>query len=146
MPRKKVIRKPIEKLSEKESITIIEDSDSSSEEESFDEIPEVVIPKPIKKPRTQKQIDATAKMLETRKRNKEAKMKTAVSVPIVKEEEKPEPFVSDPDDIALTVKAYKALISQNKKVNEPKPKRSYVRKQKPISLQTSKTEEQMVFV
>jgi len=144
MPRKKVIRKPIEKLSEKESITIIEDSDSSSEEESFDEIPEVVIPKPIKKPRTQKQIDATKKMLETRKRNKE--MKTAVSVPIVKEEEKPKPVVSDPDDIALTVKAYKALISQNKKVNEPKPKRSYVRKQKPISLQTSKTEEQMVFV
>ena len=144
MPRKKVIRKPIEKLSEKESITIIEDSDSSSEEESFDEIPEVVIPKPIKKPRTQKQIDATKKMLETRRRNKE--MKTAVSVPIVKEEEKPEPVVSDPDDIALTVKAYKALISQNKKVNEPKPKRSYVRKQKPISLQTSKTEEQMVFV
>ena len=144
MPRKKVIRKPIEKLSEKESITIIEDSDSSSEEEAFDETPEVVIPKPVKKPRTQKQIDATAKMLETRKRNKE--MKTAVSVPIVKEEEKPEPVVSDPDDIALTVKAYKALISQNKKVNEPKPKRSYVRKQKPISLQTSKTEEQMVFV
>ena len=46
MAKKKIVRKPIEKLSEKEAIVEIEDS--SSEEEVEDELPDIVVPPPSK--------------------------------------------------------------------------------------------------
>ena len=56
MGRKKIVRKPIEKLSEKEHIEVIEDSSSSEEE--FDPVPpppKLVKEKP-KKERSAKQL------------------------------------------------------------------------------------------
>ena len=122
MGKKSVIRvkKPIEKLN-KDSMFLIEDS--SSDESSEEEI--VVVPKEkVKKPRTQKQLDATKKMIETRKRNREAKLKKAQEVPEVQEFQEPE--IEDPDDKPLTMKEYKKLIASQKvepKPLEPKPKK-----------------------
>jgi len=65
MPQKKIIREPVEKLSSDNIVEITEDS--SSEEE------DVPMVKPVKKERTAKQVAATQKMRETKRRNKLAK-------------------------------------------------------------------------
>ena len=128
MPTKKVVRKPIEKLSKKENVMIIEDS--SSEEESSEEEQEIIdIPPPkLKRERTQKQIESTKKMLETRLRNKQAKLDAVKKEP--KEIQPREVTEVDSDDIPLTLRQYKALMNSQKK---PVPRKKVERKKKPIS-------------
>ena len=129
MPTKKVVRKPIEKLSKKENVMIIEDSSSeeeSSEEETY-EIPAPPAPK-LKRERTQKQIESTKKMLETRLKNKQAKLDAVKKEPTEKPPQ--EAIAVDSDDIPLTLRQYKALMNSQKK---PVPRKKVERKKKPIS-------------
>ena len=129
MPTKKVVRKPIEKLSKKENVMIIEDSSSEeerSEEETY-EIPAPPAPK-LKRERTQKQIESTKKMLETRMRNKQAKLDAVKKEPTEKQPQ--EVTEVDSDDIPLTLRQYKALMNSQKK---PVPRKKVERKKKPVS-------------
>lgn len=127
MAKKKIVRKPIEKLSEKEHIEVIEDSSSSEEE--FDDIPpppKLVREKP-KKERSAKQLANDQRLrdaAEARKGSKSAPAKKEVTLDttlhggnVVKE---------DPDDKPMTMKEYKALLASQKA--EVKPKRKYVKK------------------
>jgi len=128
MPTKKVVRKPIEKLSKKENVMIIEDS-SSEEESSEEETYEIPAPPPkLKRERTQKQIESTKKMLETRMRNKQAKLDAVKKEPTEKPPQ--EAIAVDSDDIPLTLRQYKALMNSQKK---PVPRKKVERKKKPIS-------------
>ena len=134
MGRKKIVRKPIEKLSEKEQIEVIEDS-SSSEEEEFDEIPappKLVKQKP-KRERSAKQLANDQRLRDAavaRRAGKSAPVKEEVTLDtsLYKGEPvKPTPQ-QDPDDTPLTMKQYKALIASQ--TSEVKPKRKYVKKEK----------------
>ena len=128
MPTKKVVRKPIEKLSKKENVMIIEDS-SSEEESSEEETYEIPAPPPkLKRERTQKQIESTKKMLETRMRNKQAKLDAVKKEPTEKPPQ--EAIAVDSDDIPLTLRQYKALMNSQKK---PVPRKKVERKKKPVS-------------
>ncbi len=139
MGKKSVVRKPIEKLSEKEAVMVIEDSSDSdsesSEEESFDIVANVPPPPKLKKSRTPAQIAATERMKEANRKRREAKK----SAP-VKQAPAPEPVLeTDPDDKPLTMKQYKELMALQNKPAEPKPKRKYVRKQKPAEPKSALT-------
>ena len=149
---------PIEKLSEKEQIEVTEDS-SSSEEEDFS-IP--LITKPVKekkekKERTPAQIAATKKMLETRRRNAEAKKAKAakendMDVSRHPTNAKPISEEEDPDDKPMTKKELKAYLASQKEAvvdNTPpvtpsgaasavKPKRKYTKKVKPAAVEQPK--------
>ena len=134
MGRKKIVRKPIEKLSEKEHIEVIEDS-SSSEEEEFDEIPappKLVKEKP-KKERSAKQLANDQRLRDAaaaRRAGKSAPVKEEVTLDtsLYKGEPVKQTPKEDPDDKPLTMKEYKALLSSQKA--EVKPKRKYVKKEK----------------
>ena len=131
MPKKKIVRKPIEKLSEREHIEVIEDSSSSEEE--FDEIPpppKLVKEKP-KKERSAKQLANDQRLRDAaaaRKAGKSAPAKKEVTfdTPLHGGDVVKETPQQDPDDKPLTMKQYKALIASQKA--EVKPKRKYVKK------------------
>jgi len=136
------VRKPIEKLSEREHIEVIEDSSSSEEE--FD-----IIPPPPKLVKEKPKRERTAKQLanDQRLRDAAAARKAGKSAPAKKEvtldttlyggdvvKETPQ---EDPDDKPMTMKEYKALLELQKA--EVKPKRKYVKKvsaSAPVSVPT----------
>ena len=132
MGKKKIVRKPIEKLSEKEQIEVIEDSSSSEEE--FDEIPpppKLVKAKP-KKERSAKQLANDQRLRDAAAAKKAAKAKPATKPEVTLDtslhdgepvKKTPSP-PQDPDDKPLTMKQYKALLA------EPKPKRKYTKREK----------------
>mgnify|MGYP000182675933 FL=1 len=112
MPQKKIIREPVEKLSSEAIIEITEDSSSDEEED-------VPMVKPVKKPRTAKQVAATQKMLATRRRNKLAKMAKVAdqSLDVIVNPVK-SVAVEDDDDKPATNRQLKAIIAQ---MTAPKP-------------------------
>tara|TARA_R110000851_G_scaffold94942_2_gene206152 strand:- start:128 stop:598 length:471 start_codon:yes stop_codon:yes gene_type:complete len=135
MGRKKIVRKPIEKLSEKEHIEVIEDSSSSEEE--FDDIPpppKLVKEKP-KRERSAKQLANDQRLRDAaaaRRAGKSAPVKEEVTLDtsLYKSEPVKETPKQDPDDKPLTMKQYKALIASQ--TGEVKPKRKYVKKEKQV--------------
>ena len=135
MGRKKIVRKPIEKLSEKEHIEVIEDSSSSEEE--FDDIPpppKLVKEKP-KRERSAKQLANDQRLRDAAAARREGKAKPAPEVTLDTSLYKGEPVKQipqqDPDDKPLTMKQYKALIASQ--TAEVKPKRKYVKKEKKVA-------------
>jgi len=156
--KKTLVRKPIEKLSEKEAVVLIEDSSSEEETE------EIVKPEPpkakAKKPRTPAQIAATERLKEANRKRREEKAKAKKNVVI----EEPAPALPKPaltraptpqeideDDKPLTMKQMKAFMaSQQPDESKPKTKRKYVKKEKkpePIPPPTSShSVAQMLFV
>ena len=137
MGRKKIVRKPIEKLSEKEHIEVIEDSSSSEEE--FDDIPpppKLVKEKP-KRERSAKQLANDQRLRDAaaaRRAGKSAPVKEEVTLDtsLYKGEPVKQTPKEDPDDKPLTMKEYKALLSSQKA--EVKPKRKYVKKERPAPI------------
>lgn len=145
MAKKKVVRKPIEKLSEKEHIEVIEDSSSSEEEEiSIPPPPKLVKQKP-KRERSAKQLANDQRlrdMAAARKAKKEeAKKEVTLDTPLYKGEPIKETPQQDPDDKPLTMKQYKALIASQKAEEKPaevkpaevKPKRKYTKREKKVA-------------
>jgi len=153
MPKKKkVVRKPIEKLSEREQIEVIEDSSSSDED--FDEIPPPtppptpieVAPAKVKKPPSEKQLAYYKKMRERAAEKRKAKSteaKAAIDnaineMDISTHPVKAKPIVEeDPDDKFMTKKEMKKyLASQKEEAPAPapapvvKPKRKYTKRAK----------------
>jgi hypothetical protein len=135
MPKKITKKIPVEKLSEKEILVEIEDSDDSSSEEEM----EVSVPPPSKLTKPKK--ERTAKQLANDQRLREAaaKRKANKETPkLVKKDKKvefsePEPL-EDPDDKPMTVKQMKAFMeSQKEKHSIPiaeNPKRKYTKRAK----------------
>jgi len=150
--KKKVVRKPIEKLSEREQIEVIEDSSSSDED--FDEIPPPtppptpieVAPAKVKKPPSEKQLAYYKKMRERAAEKRKAKSteaKAAIDnaineMDISTHPVKAKPIVEeDPDDKFMTKKEMKKyLASQKEEAPAPapapvvKPKRKYTKRVK----------------
>jgi len=150
--KKKVVRKPIEKLSEREQIEVIEDSSSSDED--FDEIPPPtppptpieVAPAKVKKPPSEKQLAHYKKMRERAAEKRKAKSteaKVAIDnaineMDISTHPVKAKPIVEeDPDDKFMTKKEMKKyLASQKEEAPAPapapvvKPKRKYTKRAK----------------
>lgn len=151
--KKKVVRKPIEKLSEREQIEVIEDSSSSDED--FDEIPPPtpvptgvveVAPAKVKKPPSEKQLAYYKKMRERAAEKRKAKSteaKAAIDnaineMDISTHPVKAKPIVEeDPDDKFMTKKEMKKyLASQKEEAPAPapapvvKPKRKYTKRAK----------------
>jgi hypothetical protein len=151
--KKKVVRKPIEKLSEREQIEVIEDSSSSDED--FDEIPPPppvptgvveVAPAKVKKPPSEKQLAYYKKMRERAAEKRKAKSteaKAAIDnaineMDISTHPVKAKPIVEeDPDDKPVTKKEMKKyLASQKEEAPAPapapvvKPKRKYTKRAK----------------
>ena len=139
MAKKKIVRKPIEKLSEKEAIVEIEDS--SSEEEVEDELPDIVVPPPSKltKPKRERspaQLANDQRLRDLAKARKAKKNDLSLDTTLYKgtpikktPKTEPEPDL-DPDDKPMTVKQMKAFMQSQKHV-EPvvvKPKRKYNKK------------------
>ena len=144
MPKKKIVRKPIEKLSEKENILEIEDS--SSEEESEVEVPPPPkLTKSVNKPkrvRTPAQLANDQRLRDLAKARKAKKIDKVIDndlsldttlykgTPIKKTPKtEPEQYL-DPDDKPMTVKQMKAFM-QSQQHAEPaivKPKRKYNKK------------------
>lgn len=108
MTRKKIIREPVEKLS---SETIVEITESSSSDEE-DTTP-IVKPKPVKKPRTAKQL-INDQRLRDRKNKKVADESLDISTHPVK----PVSVAIDEDDKPLTARQMKTYMAQ---MNQPKP-------------------------
>lgn len=124
MPKKKIVRKPIEKLSEREHIEVIEDSSSSEEE--FDDIP---APAKLVKEKPKKERSAKQLANDQRLRDAAAARKAGKSAPAKKEvtlDTTQHGGEEDPDDKPMTMKEYKALLASQKA--EVKPKRKYVKK------------------
>ena len=136
MPKKKVVRKPVEKLSYKEEVVEImgseSDTDSDTDSEEVIQIKRPAPKKaPAKKERTAAQKAATARMLAAKAKKKEVKMDTTLhnGEPV-----KPAPPVVEEDYKPLTMRQYKALIKEKaEKVvpAETKPKRKYTKRTKP---------------
>ena len=112
MARKKIIREPVEKLS---SEAIIEITESSSSEEE-DDVP--MIKKPVKKERTAAQIASTKKMLESRRRNKLAKL-AKVADQSLDLTTHPAKSVAVEDDDEKFVRQMNTYMSQNKPKTAP---------------------------
>lgn len=141
MPKKITKKIPVEKLSEKEMLVEIEDSDSSSEEEMEASVPPPPKLTKPKKERTAKQLANDQRLREAaakRRADKNKKEEIKETPKPVKKDKKveiaePEP-IEDPDDKPLTMKQMKAFMeSQKEKQSIPiaeKPKRKYVRKPK----------------
>ena len=106
MPRKKIVQKqPIEKLSSDAIVEITEDSSSDEE----DNVPMI---KPVKKPRT-------AKQLANDQRLRDRKKKVVNELDSTTHPVKPVPVADvDPDDKPMTARQMKAYMSQ---MNQPKP-------------------------
>lgn len=156
--KKSIVRKPIEKLSEKEAVVLIEDSSSEEEDTEIEAPPKIV---KEKKPRTAKQLANDQRLREAAEARRNAKNKVVEDVAVPKQikkekvkKEKPEPVaVEDPDDKPLTMKQYKALMAIQKPA-EPKPKRPYKKREKktapaptpPPTVSAPKPPPQMLFV
>ena len=139
MAKKKIVRKPIEKLSEKEAIVEIEDS--SSEEEVEDVLPDIVVPPPSKltkqkRERSPAQLANDQRLRDLAKARKAKKNDLSLDTTLykgtpIKKTPKTEPEADlDPDDKPMTVKQMKAFMQSQKHV-EPvvvKPKRKYNKK------------------
>jgi hypothetical protein len=135
MPKKKVIRKPVEKLSYKEEVVEIVESESDTDSDTDSE--EVIqinrpAPKkaPAKKERSEAQKAATSRMLAAKAKKKEVKMDTTLHAG---EPVKPAPPVEE-DDKPLTMRQYKALMKEKAEkvvAAETKPKRKYTKRAKP---------------
>ena len=134
MPTKKIIRKPVEKLSYKEQVVEIVESDSDTDSDTDTE--EIVIaPKkaPAKKERTAAQKAATARMLAAKSKKKEVNFKMDTTLHDGEPVKAPPPPVADEDDKPLTMRQYKALMKAKEERVVPlaeKPKRKYTRKPK----------------
>ena len=136
MPKKKVIRKPVEKLSYKEEVVEIMESESDTDSDTdTEEVIQVKRPAPkkpaVKKERTAAQKAATARMLAATAKKKEVKMDTTFhnGEPV-----KPAPPVVEEDDKPLTMRQYKALMKEKAEKEVPadtKPKRKYTKRTKP---------------
>lgn len=143
MPKKITKKIPVEKLSEKEMLVEIEDSDDSSSEEEI----EASVPPPPKltkpkKERTAKQLANDQRLREAaakRKADKNKKEEIKETPKPVKKDKKveisePEP-IEDADDKPITAKQLKAFMeSQKEKQSIPiaeKPKRKYTKRAKP---------------
>tara|TARA_B100000497_G_C7687539_1_gene417031 strand:+ start:1089 stop:1583 length:495 start_codon:yes stop_codon:yes gene_type:complete len=138
MPTKKTVRKPIEKLSEKEHIEVIEDS--SSEEESDEQIvippPSPLVKEKPKRVRTAKQLANDQRLRDAAaarraKKAAPAKKEVTLDTTLYKGEPIKETPQQDPDDKPLTMKQYKALIASQKA--EVKPKRKYTKREKKVA-------------
>ena len=106
MPRKKIVQKqPIEKLSSDAIVEITEDSSSDEE----DNVPMI---KPVKKPRT-------AKQLANDQRLRDRKKKVVNELDSTTHPVKPVPVADvDPDDKPMTARQMKAYMAE---MNQPKP-------------------------
>ena len=108
MPRKKIIREPVEKLSSDAIVEIT--SDSSSDEE--DNVPMI---KPVKKPRT-------AKQLANDQRLRDRKKKVVNELDSTTHPVKPVPVADvDPDDKPMTARQMKAYMAQMNAKEAPVP-------------------------
>ena len=107
MPQKKIIREPVEKLSSEAIIEITEDSSSDEEED-------VPMVKPVKKPRTAKQVAATQKMRETKRRNKLAKEQKVADLSLDDVNAHPVKSVAVEDELdkPMTGRQLKAFVEQ----------------------------------
>lgn len=127
MPRKKIIREPVEKLSSDAIVEITEDS--SSEEE--DTIP-MIKPKPVKKPRTAKQLANDQRLRDRKNKKVVADESLDVSTHPVKPVS-----VAESEDKPLTKKEMLELMSQMntkpapvKKPRKPRATKSEMEKRK----------------
>ena len=127
MPRKKIIREPVEKLSSDAIVEITEDS--SSEEE--DTIP-MIKPKPVKKPRTAKQLINDQRLRDRKNKKVVADESLDVSTHPVKPVS-----VAESEDKPLTKKEMLELMSQMntkpapvKKPRKPRATKSEMEKRK----------------
>jgi len=119
MPQKKIIREPVEKLSSEAIIEITEDSSSDEEED-------VPMVKPVKKPRTAKQVAATQKMRETKRRNKEAKEAKVADLSLDDVNAHPVKSVAVEDDeikFARLMNTYKMKHDNSKPAPVKKPRK-----------------------
>jgi len=143
MPTKKIVRKPVEKLSYKEEVVEIVESDSDSDSDSDTDSEEIVIaPKkapakkaPAKKERTAAQKAATARMLAAKSKKKEVDINMDTTLyngePVKKMQPQSPPPVVDEDDKPLTMRQYKAFMKAKEESRTPlAPKRKYTRKPK----------------
>ena len=112
MPRKKIVREPVEKLS---SDSIVEITEDSSSEEEDTTIP-MIKPKPVKKPRTPKQLINDQRLRDLKKKKKVVDELEETTHPV-----KP---VLVADDKPLTKKEMVELMSQM----NAKPKEAPVKK------------------
>jgi hypothetical protein len=110
MGRKKIVRQPVEKLSSETILEITEDS--SSEEES--DLTPMIKPKPVKKPRTPKQLANDQRLRD--KKNK--KVVADESLDISTHPVKPVPVAID-EDKPLTKKEMLELMAQMNTKPEP---------------------------
>lgn len=122
MGRKKIVREPVEKLS---SETIVEITEDSSSEEEEDNVP-MIKPKPVKKPRTEKQLANDQRLRDRKKKKVE---------PVIDEMDisthpvKPVPVAINEDDKHLTKKEILELMEQKmnakpEPVKKPRKKRA----------------------
>ena len=128
MPRKKIIREPVEKLS---SETIVEITESSSSDEEEDTTP-IVKPKPVKKPRTAKQLANDQRLRDRKNKKVVADESLDVSTHPVKPVS-----VAESEDKPLTKKEMLELMSQMntkpapvKKPRKPRATKSEMEKRK----------------
>ena len=109
MGRKKIVREPVEKLS---SDNIVEITEDSSSEEEADLTTPIVKPKPVKKPRTAKQLANDQRLRDRKKKKVEPVIdEMDISTHPVK------PVAIDEDDKPLTARQMKAYMAQ---MNQPK--------------------------
>jgi hypothetical protein len=141
--KKSIVRKPIEKLSEKEAVVLIEDS--SSEEEDIDIPPPPKLERQNAKPSTSNKVpcDICGKEFSKggfrmHRQSCEKKNKVVEDVeppkPVKKEKKvkmvEPEPL--DPEDKPLTMKQMKAFMEAQQKPAQQKPvRKKYTKKPKP---------------
>ena len=112
MARKKIVREPVEKLSSDAIVEITEDS--SSEEES--DLTPIVKPKPVKKPRTPKQLANDQRL---RNLKKKKVVEPVNELDVTAHPVKPVPVADvDPDDKPMTARQMKAYMAQ---INKPLP-------------------------
>ena len=130
MPRKKIIREPVEKLSSDAIVEIT--SDSSSDEE--DNVPMI---KPVKKPRTAKQLLNDQRLRDSTKKKviEPVNELDSTTHPV-----KPVPVADvDPDDKPMTARQMKAYMSQmNTKPVVKKPRKPRATKEEMATRKSEK--------
>ena len=129
MPRKKIIREPVEKLSSDNIVEITEDSSSDEEEDTTP----IVKPKPVKKPRTAKQLANDQRLRDRKNKKVVADESLDVSTHPVKHVS----VAIDEDDKPLTARQMKTYMAQMnakpapvKKPRKPRATKSEMEKRK----------------
>ena len=144
---KRVVRKPVEKLSHNENVVIIESSseedESSSDEENF--IPDVVTPKKnivVPKPSTSNKIECDIchkefskggfrmHRISCEKKNRSSVAPEPTPTPPSTPVNKPSSIIDD-DDKPMTARQMKAFMESNTPVK--KPRKPYTRKVLPLA-------------